>query len=417
MFSSSRKYTFHSGVKAAVLLILIVFCQVFSLPLLAQSGTKVHLPTQSRGGASGGTSSISDCVAVVSGTSVTVSAPCRISMGGVIHSITSNAVATLSGITTAGAVFIYWDRAGNLVADENTQATLTCNINCRTATVGGFPSGAFPLATALFSDNVFTAGGVTDMRSFFSNKTVYCGSGLTCVENRISGELTVTAETTNSLLTKSVFQSGQAVRCTSSAASSAHSCMLTPAINGYSNGMVVEFIPTAAAISGAASLAIDGLSAKAIKKADGLTDAETGEVAIGQQVSLRYDGSVFRLPAGNKRKSLSCMKGDPAGSTLSPGVLCIIVSPTACTISSWDMLVDAGTATVQTWKVGAGTAVPTVSNTISTSGVSLSSGTAIHSTALSDFTTTAIAANDILAFKLAAVSNAKYVYFGVQCDQ
>lgn len=468
MFSSSRKRIFHSGTPAVTLLVLGVFSQEFS-KLQAQS--RIDLRTQSRnvdfseatstkpiktgsaqpstctlgevffnlnspsgqnlygctasntwtqlsGVAGSTTSAINDCLVVGSGSTITVTAPCRISIGGVIHSINTNAAATLSGTVTAGTIFLYWDSAGNLVADENTQAVLTCGANCRTAANGGFPPGAFPLATAVFSNNAFTGSSVTDLRSFFSNKTVYCGAGLTCTENQLTGELTVAANTANSLLTKSTFQAGQPVRCASSAASSAHTCSLAPILSpGYSTGMVIEFTPTATAVSGAATLAIDGFAAKAIKKADGLTDPGPDEIAIGQQVALRYDGSAFRMPAGNKRKSLSCMKGDPAGPALSAGVLCLIVSPTACTISSWDMLVDAGTATVQTWKIATGTAIPTASNTISVSGVPITSGTAIHSTALNDFTTTSIAANDILAFKLAAVSTAKYIYFGVQCDQ
>jgi len=89
----------------------------------------------------------------------------------------------------------------------------------------------------------------------------------------------------------------------------------------------------------------------------------------------------------------------------------------ACTLTSWNILVDAGTATVSTWRKATGTAIPTISNTISTSGVAISSGTAIHSTTLTDFTSTAISAHDILAFNLGAVSTAKYIFFSLECDQ
>lgn len=77
--------------------------------------------------------------------------------------------------------------------------------------------------------------------------------------------------------------------------------------------------------------------------------------------------------------------------------------PIACTITAWQYQLDlADTATVSTWKVATGTASPTVANTISTAGVGISTGTAVKSTTLTDFTTTAIAAYDLIAFSLDA---------------
>jgi hypothetical protein len=78
--------------------------------------------------------------------------------------------------------------------------------------------------------------------------------------------------------------------------------------------------------------------------------------------------------------------------------------PVAATLVGWNFAVDAGTATVTIWKVAAGTAVPTVANSISTSGVSISTGTAVQSTTMTDFTTTAVTANDIFAYNISAVS-------------
>lgn len=78
--------------------------------------------------------------------------------------------------------------------------------------------------------------------------------------------------------------------------------------------------------------------------------------------------------------------------------------PFACNIKAYNLLIDTGTITVKFWKVATGTAIPTSTNSINTSGVSISSGTAIHSTTLSDFTTTAVSANDIMAMNITAVS-------------
>ncbi len=78
----------------------------------------------------------------------------------------------------------------------------------------------------------------------------------------------------------------------------------------------------------------------------------------------------------------------------------------AGTIVGWNATVDAGTLTFKVWKIATGTAKPTSANSINTSGVSLSTGTHVTSTTVTDFTTTAVAAGDIFAFELTAVSGA-----------
>lgn len=78
--------------------------------------------------------------------------------------------------------------------------------------------------------------------------------------------------------------------------------------------------------------------------------------------------------------------------------------PYAGTITSWNITVDTGTITLKVWKIATGTAHPTSADSINTSGISLSSNTSIHSTDLSDFTTTAVAVGDIFAVEITAVS-------------
>jgi hypothetical protein len=88
--------------------------------------------------------------------------------------------------------------------------------------------------------------------------------------------------------------------------------------------------------------------------------------------------------------------------------------PAAGAIDGWSFAVDAGTATVKVWKVAAGTASPTSADSISTSGVSISSGTAIQSTTLTDFTTTVVNADDIFAFELTAFSGCNEITFQLE---
>lgn len=111
--------------------------------------------------------------------------------------------------------------------------------------------------------------------------------------------------------------------------------------------------------------------------------------------------------------------GDPAGSALTAGTTTTgyFTIPFACTITGWNIVVDAGTATFKVWRKATGTAIPTAADSINTSGISISSGTAVHSATVTDFTSTAIAANDIIAINLDTVATAKYANLVVQCDR
>lgn len=81
------------------------------------------------------------------------------------------------------------------------------------------------------------------------------------------------------------------------------------------------------------------------------------------------------------------------------------VAPCSGALTGWDIVVDAGTATVKVWRIATGTAAPTNANSINTSGVSISTGTAIHSTTLTDFgANTTFTAGDIFGYENTAVS-------------
>ena len=110
--------------------------------------------------------------------------------------------------------------------------------------------------------------------------------------------------------------------------------------------------------------------------------------------------------------TLNFQFGTPGGSAISTGILGYATVPIGCTITGWDIAVDAGTATVKTLKVAAGTAIPTLgSNSISTSGVAISTGTVVQSTTLTDFTTTTVTANDIVGADLITTSGVGYINF------
>lgn len=110
---------------------------------------------------------------------------------------------------------------------------------------------------------------------------------------------------------------------------------------------------------------------------------------------------------------------DGGGSALTAGttVAYYVVLPYACTIKEVGITVDAGTATFKLWRIASGTAIPTVSNSISTSGIAISSGTALITTTTSDFTDTTLDANDILGINLSAVATATKAGYQIRCQK
>ena len=93
------------------------------------------------------------------------------------------------------------------------------------------------------------------------------------------------------------------------------------------------------------------------------------------------------------------------GTVLTPGNKPVpVVAPVACTITAYAISVSpADTATFKVWKKGTGVAIPTAPDSINTNGVSISSGTHLRSTMLTDFTTTSVAAHDMIIVELSAV--------------
>lgn len=127
-------------------------------------------------------------------------------------------------------------------------------------------------------------------------------------------------------------------------------------------------------------------------------------------------GSVISLTANARTHAIS-VTFDGGGAALTSGVSKILAVPFGCTIAASILSVDAGTATVKTWKIASGTAIPTVANNISISGISISSGTSLPTPNASDFTTTTVTKNDIFIFNLFAVSGATQVNFILECGQ
>lgn len=145
------------------------------------------------------------------------------------------------------------------------------------------------------------------------------------------------------------------------------------------------------------------------------TDLAVTEGGTGASTAA---GAVTNLGLDNTKITQIGFTVDGGGSAISTGkVKGFFTCPYAGTIAAWNIVVDAGTATIKVWKIATGTAKPTIANVINTSGVAISSGTAVHSTTLTDFTSTAVAANDIFAFDVTAVATATELTFNLQINK
>lgn len=104
-------------------------------------------------------------------------------------------------------------------------------------------------------------------------------------------------------------------------------------------------------------------------------------------------------------------------SALTAGATTYFVFPFACNIVAWNVSVNAGTATIDIWKIASGTAIPTVANTITGANTpEISSGTSVHSTNVSGWSTTAVSANDIFGINLKTVATATTATLTVECN-
>lgn len=142
----------------------------------------------------------------------------------------------------------------------------------------------------------------------------------------------------------------------------------------------------------------------------------TAPTAVAGTNTTQLATTAFVQTRASQTSALGYTFGDAAtGSALTTSEVGYITVPYACTITGWHIMADSGTATVKVARINGGTALPTISNSINTSGVSLSTGTKIDSTTVTDFTSTAIAKNDTLGFFLTAVSGAKQITFQLDC--
>ena len=88
---------------------------------------------------------------------------------------------------------------------------------------------------------------------------------------------------------------GSGVLCASQSLNGLAYACFTDALSSYTTGTVVYWIAGLAGVGGATTLDINGLGAKAIKQADGLTNPSATDIVQGRMYPIWYDGLVFRF--------------------------------------------------------------------------------------------------------------------------
>lgn len=172
-------------------------------------------------------------------------------------------------------------------------------------------NGVFSLPSAAFVNGT-TASATTvnanfsDIAAALTARVTRDGSGamsgaLAMGSNRITGLSTGTARTDAATVAQ-VQDSAPMWGGTAGGTADALTLTLTPAIASYTTGLTVRFIVGGSVNTGAATLAINGLTATAIRIGLAASALSPGDLPAGALAEVTYDGTVFRLtqvqPAG-----------------------------------------------------------------------------------------------------------------------
>jgi hypothetical protein len=204
----------------------------------------------------------------------------------------------------------------------------------------------------------------------------------------------------------------------------------SPTLANYTQNQTFSFIPSDSTCAANATLNIDSLGPIALKKyvAGSLVNVVAGDCAQNVPILLRAYGSpvsafVFTPDGAADPRAITLTAGSPGGAALTTSsVSQVLTVPFKCTVTGYNLDLgpgDSGGVTVSFWKVANGTSIPTSSNSISHSGLSLSSGTSTGFVAVtaayptSDFTTLTVNYRDKLVMAVTAVSGSPTTVTGM----
>lgn len=138
------------------------------------------------------------------------------------------------------------------------------------------------------------------------------------------------------------------------------------------------------------------------------TDGVLTNATIGGGLKYSHASHTIMAP-----RTVRAIWQDLGGGALTAQAAKLVVTvPYSGTITGWSLSADVcsgSCATVKWWKKANGSSIPTVSDNINTSGISLSSATHTRSSTTSDFTATTVSEGDMFIGNLSAVSGPSWV--------
>lgn len=312
-----------------------------------------------------------------------------------VTNLTSDLASKLSTSLTSGHIFV--GSAGGVATDTamSGDATLANTGSITLATVNS-NVGSFGSSTVIPSFTVNAKGLITAASTNVVVAPAGTLTGTTLASNVVNSSLTSVGT-----LTGGATGAGFTINLTASTVSGnlpAANQTTFSANTFLANAGTTTAVPTGVALS-ASQLAGRG---------------STGNIAaISMGAGLAFSGTTLNNNAIKREIGFSAVgqNGDTIGSGLQGGYS---IFPVVGTITGWSIIVDQGTVTVRVRKIAAGTVSPTSGNDINTSGLSISTGTAIISSNVSDFTTTSVGANDMFAFEITAFNLVTRMSFNLE---
>ncbi len=129
----------------------------------------------------------------------------------------------------------------------------------------------------------------------------------------VGDSITIAVGAGNKFVTQTGMQERQETYATSSGSANAYVLTLSPAVPALLAGQEFEFNANFGN-SGAATLAVNGLTAKAITKL-GTNALVSGDIVSGQVVKVKYDGTQFQLLSPTASSSVSSYIGTQVSNT------------------------------------------------------------------------------------------------------
>ena len=188
------------------------------------------------------------------------------------------------------------------------------------------------------------------------------GTGIVNVITDLGNKLNIQQTVdTSTIVSKTGLQSGSSVFCLSVGDTPPnYSCALSPALTTYTQGMVVNWTPSANGTTGATTLNINLLGATPVRRTDGVTAATGTDIVNGRMYPVWFDGTAFRLPSAEAAGGSSGGSSGPPTTITSTGA----GGPTTVTATSeWHAplaICVTGTGAVLTWNPPPGSGVAPV---------------------------------------------------------